>query len=131
METVSAGIRAEIRAADDRFESLFEQQDAADIAELYTDGGMLLPPGSKTVTGRNAIREFWQGAMDMGIKKARLEIVEIERHDRTVVELGRYELSGAGGESLDNGKYIVIWRSEGGAWKLHRDMWNSSVAAKE
>jgi hypothetical protein len=30
---------------------------------------------------------------------------------------------------LDQGKYIVIWKREKGQWKLHRDIFNSSVPA--
>ena len=28
---------------------------------------------------------------------------------------------------MDSGKFIVIWKQEGGQWKLHRDIWNSSM----
>ena len=27
---------------------------------------------------------------------------------------------------LDSGKYIVVWKREGDAWRWHRDIWNSS-----
>jgi hypothetical protein len=33
------------------------------------------------------------------------------------------------GSILDTGKYIVIWKRENGAWKWHRDIWNSSRPA--
>jgi ketosteroid isomerase-like protein len=29
--------------------------------------------------------------------------------------------------ALDKGKYIVIWKQEDGQWKLHRDIFNSSM----
>jgi ketosteroid isomerase-like protein len=38
-------------------------------------------------------------------------------------------LLGAGGTEADRGKYIVIWKNQGGLWKLHRDIWNSSKPA--
>jgi hypothetical protein len=31
------------------------------------------------------------------------------------------------GKVLDKGKYIVIWKKEDGTWKLHRDIWTTSV----
>jgi ketosteroid isomerase-like protein len=34
-----------------------------------------------------------------------------------------------GGQVIDNGKYVVLWRREAGQWKLHRDIWNSSQPA--
>jgi ketosteroid isomerase-like protein len=45
----------------------------------------------------------------------------------TAVEVGRYTLSGEGGQVLDTGKYVVIWKKEDDAWRYHRDIWNSSM----
>ena len=129
MTTQTTNIRDDIRKADDVFEKVFNQGDAAGIAELYTNDGMLLPTGSDFVQGKEAIRNFWQGAINMGIKEAKLDIVEVEVQGNVVVEVGHYQLKGAGGEVLDQGKYIVIWKQEGAQWKLHRDIWNTSRTA--
>jgi ketosteroid isomerase-like protein len=83
------------------------------------------------LTGRAAIQDFWQGAMQMGVKTARLESVEAEAQDQTAIETGRYILSGAGGQLLDQGKYLVVWQREDGQWKLHRDIWNTSAPAAQ
>ena len=71
-------------------------------------------PGSDFVTGTEAIQEFWQAVMDMGIKTATLESAELEVHGDNAIEVGRYSLGGEGGQVLDNGKYVVIWKQEGG-----------------
>jgi ketosteroid isomerase-like protein len=68
--------------------------------------------------------------MDMGIKTARLETVETEGHGDTAIEIGKYSLRGEAGKVFDNGKYVVIWKQEGDQWKLHRDIWNSSLPAQ-
>ena len=65
--------------------------------------------------------------MDMGIKTARLETVEAEGYADTAIEIGKYTLSGEAGNIMDRDKYVVIWKQEGGQWKLHRDIWNSSL----
>jgi ketosteroid isomerase-like protein len=126
MTTQTADIRSNIRTADDTFEQKFNQGDAAGVAALYSSEAMLLPPGSAVVKGNTAIRDFWQGAMNMGIKEAKLDIVEVEQQGDTAIEVGRYRLKGAGGEIMDEGKFIVVWKQEAGQWKLHRDIWNSS-----
>ena len=69
---------------------------------------------------------LWQAAMGMGIKEATLQTGEVEAHGDTAFEVGRFTLRGEGGHVLDQGKYIVIWKQEGGQWKFHRDIWNSS-----
>ena len=129
MTTSTTALHAAIRAADDNMESAFGQGDSEGIAGLYTEDGMLLPAGSDPVTGKPAIQAFWQGAMDTGIKGLGLEIVELEDHGSTAIEVGNYTLSSEGEEVIDRGKYIVIWKQEDGQWKLHRDIWNTNTPA--
>ncbi|KPK04105.1 MAG: hypothetical protein AMJ56_18035 [Anaerolineae bacterium SG8_19] len=107
----------------------FNRGDAAGMADLYTDDGQVLPPNSDFVIGKEAIQAFWQALMDMGIKEAKLDIVEVEEQDDLAVEVSKYTLQGEEGQVLDQGKYIVIWKREDGQWKLHRDIFNSSLPA--
>jgi len=129
MATQTTDIQNDIRTADDAFENNFRQGNAAAIAELYTNDGMLLPAGSDFVQGKEAIRDFWQGAMNMGIKEAKLDILEVDLQGNWAIERGRYQLSGTDGVVMDQGKYIVIWKQEQGQWKLHRDIWNTNRTA--
>ena len=118
-----------IAAADDQFMATFNSGDAAGVAALYTEQGQLLPPNADFMIGRQAIQAFWQGAMDMGIASAKIEIIEVEGHGDTAIEVSKYTLHAQGGEELDAGKFIVIWKRVGGEWKLHRDIFNSSKPA--
>ena len=121
-------IHSAIHALIENFESTFSRGNSADIADFYTDNGMLLPPESDLVQGKRDIEAFWQAAIDMGIKNVKLDIVEVEQHGDTAIEMSKYTLSSADDNLIDQGKGIVIWKYEGGAWKLHRDIWNSSIA---
>jgi uncharacterized protein (TIGR02246 family) len=122
-------IRTDILACNKAFMDAFAKGDAAGVAALYTGGGQLLPPNSDVVAGRDAIRAFWQGAMDLGLKKAALETVEVDSTSDTALEVGRYTLRAADGQIADAGKYMVVWKAESGTWRLHRDIWNSSRPA--
>ncbi len=124
-------VRAEIETANEAFITAFSQGDAAALAALYTTDGQLLPPHSDFVTGPDAIKTFWQGVMDMGIKEATLETVEAEARGDAATEIGKYTMLVEGGQVADSGKYIVTWKNEHGTWKLHRDIWNSSQPATE
>ena len=124
-------LRDMIAAADEKFMNAFNKGDAASIAALYTENGQLLPPNSDIITDKQAIQAFWQGAMDIGIKSAQLKIVEVESQGEVAIEVGHFVLQGGEGQVLDQGKYIVIWKQEDGAWKLWRDIWNSSMPASE
>jgi ketosteroid isomerase-like protein len=83
--------------------------------------------------GTDAIQAFWQGAMEMGVKEARLETLEVEVRDDLAYEVGKFELTvrPQGGEGAKiRGKYVVVWkREEGGGWKMHVDIWNGDSPA--
>lgn len=122
-------VRSLIRSCNEGFCSAFGRGSASEIAALYTVDAQLLPPNTEVVEGTNAIQEFWQGAIEMGLKGAKLESIEFLTLGDTAVEVGRYRLLVAGGNEADRGKYIVVWKNVRGMWKLHRDIWNSNKPA--
>ncbi|HJN09905.1 MAG TPA: SgcJ/EcaC family oxidoreductase [Pirellulaceae bacterium] len=129
MANTEANLRDAILAADQGFMQTFARGDAKAIATLYTNDGQLLPTHHDAVTGQEAIQEFWQVAIDSGIKTAQLDTIEVEGCGDTAIEVGKYRLGGEGEQLLDEGKYIVIWKRENGQWRLHRDIWNTSLPA--
>jgi uncharacterized protein (TIGR02246 family) len=122
-------IRDAIAAADDEFMTAFNRGDAAGVAALYTEAAHLMPPNSDFIVGREGIQAFWQGAMDMGIKAAKITISEVEEHGDTAIEVSTYALLGEGEQVLDEGKFIVVWKNEDDKWYLHRDIFNSNLPA--
>ncbi len=120
-------VRPAIEAANKKFEAAVSRGDGPGTAALYTAAGQLLPAQSDFVSGTQAIGQFWQAVYNSGIKGASLTTVEVEGHGNMAHEVGKYELRGADGKVLDHGKYVVIWRKEGASWKLHRDIWTTSV----
>ncbi len=123
------GPRAAIEAANAKFSADYAKGDAAAVAAHYTAAGQAFPPNGEIARGREAIQKLWKGAMDAGVKGVKLITLEVEAHGDTAHEVGTYVLVGEGGKTLDNGKYIVIWKRDGGLWKLHRDIWNTSMPA--
>ena len=127
----STDLRDAIATQNEQFMAAVKTGDAAGLAALYTENGQVLPPNSDFVTGQEAIESFWQAVMGMGVKEANLEIVEVEGQGDTAIEVSTFALLGEGEQVLDKGKYIVIWKQEDGQWKLHRDIFNSSMPAPE
>jgi uncharacterized protein (TIGR02246 family) len=127
MMQATGGLQAAIAAANQVFMQRVGEGDAAGLAALYTEQGQVLPPNGDFVTGREGIQAMWQSVMDMGIRGARMDIVEVEDHGNTAIEISKYTLFGEGGTTVDEGKYMVVWKVEGGEWKLHRDIFNSSM----
>jgi uncharacterized protein (TIGR02246 family) len=126
MEALSTDITDEIKNINSKFVSSFNQGDALGVASLYTKTALLLPAGTDTVQGREAIGQFWQNTLDSGVQAITLDTVEVEQMELTTIELGHYTLSAGGGQLLDNGKYMVVWKRENDQWKIQKDIWNSN-----
>jgi ketosteroid isomerase-like protein len=77
------------------------------------------------VVGGDAIRGFWEGALNSGLSGGTLETVAFEEHGDVAIEWGVYTME-MGGQS-DAGKYVVVHRRQpDGSWKMGIDIWNSS-----
>jgi uncharacterized protein (TIGR02246 family) len=123
VESIKDAIASAIRT----FAEAFGRGDAAAVAAWYSTDATLLPPDQQMLKGRDAIQSFWQGAMSMGITEAELETVEVEVRDDIAYEVGRFVMTirPEGGDAAKmTGKYVVVWKQEGGSWKMHVDIWN-------
>ncbi len=116
--------RAGIEATNTQWMATFSQGDAAGVAACYTEDAQLMPPNGEIVSGREALQEGFQGLIEGGFK-LQLETTEVEGHGDTAHEVGTYTMA-IDGETVDEGKYIVIWKNVDGQWKLHRDIFNSN-----
>ncbi len=118
--------RAGIETTNQQWMAAFSKGDAAGVAACYTEDAQLLPPNSEIVSGREAVQANYQETMNAGLN-VRLESVELESHGDTAYEVGRAITTGEDGQTIDESKYIVIWKKVGDAWKLHRDIFNSNL----
>jgi uncharacterized protein (TIGR02246 family) len=120
-------VRAAIEEGNKQWSAALSRGDSAAMAALYTPNAQLFPTHSDIVSGTEAIQKFWQGVITSGIKGATLTTLEVDGPGDTAYEVGKYTLTGEGGKVLDSGKYVVVWKREQGKWRLHRDIWNSSM----
>ncbi|MCB0731806.1 MAG: DUF4440 domain-containing protein, partial [Ignavibacteriae bacterium] len=127
IQTQTYNIHSTIRAISDSFESTFSSGDLNKITDFYTKNGMLLPSGTDFIKGKQDIKEYWRSAMNIGIKFIKIDIIEIEQHGNTAIEMSNYTLFGSDKKVFDAGKGLVIWKNKDDSWKMHRDIWNSSL----
>ena len=118
--------RAAIAAVNQQFMDAVERKDAAGIAALYTEDAKVLPPGSPPVEGRAALEQLFAG-MTQGIGRVQIDTVELMAHGDMAHEQEALTFFDASGAEVDEGKAIVIWKKVGEDWRLHRDIFNSSV----
>jgi uncharacterized protein (TIGR02246 family) len=125
----AATAKAAVDAANKAFTSALQKRDAAAIGALYTTNAEAFPPNGDIVRGRAAIQKMWQGVLDSGVASADLATLEVHADGNLAYEVGTYTMNGKDAKPLDKGKYVVVWMKEDGAWKIHRDIWNTSMAA--
>ncbi len=129
-EMIHENVREAIEEADRKFMALYKAGDSAGVAALYSEDPVLMPPGMDFVRGKEAIQQTFEAFRSMGVAELVFDIVEVDHCADHAIEMSTFKLLGAGSQLLDQGKYIVVWKHERGEWKLHRDIFNSSMPPK-
>ncbi|KAH7710369.1 hypothetical protein AAVH_22349 [Aphelenchoides avenae] len=116
----NAGVPGEIRHYFDDFEEAVKENNAARVANFYTENAVLA--SNKTVVvGRKAIADFWSRVFKKGFKslKYNLETVEPRGEADWAVAIGTFE---ADGILHASGPFSKLFRKENGRWlsDLHR-----------
>ncbi len=127
------GVRTAIETANKQFIAALNRGDAAAVAAMYSADARLLPPNGRMSEGRQAVQQFWQGAIGAGVKLVSLETLHVKSQGNLAFEVGRFTLTvpaAGGATTTDTGKYVVVWEREGGKWKLATDIWNSDAPAQ-
>jgi len=114
-----------------QFEKSYNQGDAEGLASLYSEGAKILPPNMDIVEGRSAIQTYWQGALDMGIKSFKGEMIDADFSGNLGYFVGKYILYDNDNQELDQGRWISVLNNIDGKWKVHRDIFHSSIPLEE
>jgi uncharacterized protein (TIGR02246 family) len=111
-----------------QFSAAYVRGDADAMTNLYTADAVLFPERSAAIAGRDAIRRYWTLPRGRRVTRHVLSPARITVDGRHAYDYGTFEIAGerdgvAWGPF--HGKYVVVWRREGDAWRMHLDMWNS------
>ena len=115
-----------LKAMQDVWQSAFDAEDSAALAAIYAEDGALMPPNSNTVIGRTDIEAFWADFQASGIGVEGKD-TEVYAHGDVGYEVGTYTVTDAGGATIDEGKYVEIWRQVDCKWQIYRGIWNSNL----
>lgn len=122
----SAGVKAEIEAANREFMARVAKGYGDEVAALYAPDAKLLPPNAPAVTGRAAIAAYWESLIDSGVAELVITTEEVVASKDVATEISSVKVKGKDTTLLDEGKAIVVWRKIDGRWMLWRDIFNSS-----
>jgi len=120
-----------IRDTTRRFMEAFNRGDVEAAVEFYTDDAKFLHPNTEIVSGKQAIKEFFETGRAFGLRRFYLTSVEIGYDGNLAYERGviTIEMEPEGGQATtDTGKYLVVMKRQAdSSWKVAVDIWNSDL----
>jgi uncharacterized protein (TIGR02246 family) len=124
-------IEQDIKDVTMRFGEAFNRGDVAAAVEFYTDDAKFLHPNTEIVSGKQAIKEFFETGRAFGLRRINFESIEVGYDGDLAYERGviNMDLEPEGGQAMvDKGKYLVVMKRQAdGSWKVAVDIWNSDL----
>jgi uncharacterized protein (TIGR02246 family) len=124
--------RSAIESAGKAFVEAYNRGDIPAVARTYAEDAIAFPPDGDMVKGRAAIEALWKGIRDTGVKTVDFEVIDVTSSGNLAAETGiaTLQVQGMGAvETTLKVKYVVVWKKQGGSWKIIRDIWNSMAPA--
>jgi len=114
-----------------RYAEAFNRGDVAAAVEFYTEDATFLHPNAEIITGKQAIKEFFETGRAFGLSRINFEGLEAGYDGNLAYERGIVimDIKPEGGQALtDTGKYLVVMKRQAdGPWKVAVDIWNSDL----
>ena len=114
-----------IRGATSTLETAFNAKEVDKILTLYTENSVFMPPNKPLLRGRASLKGFYDGMMNAGSKDLKLTPADVAGHGPLAYESGSYSMTN--GTVPDRGKYLFIFRSMNGNWKIEYASWSSDL----
>jgi uncharacterized protein (TIGR02246 family) len=128
----SSGAVPEIAKVSDAYVKASLAADAKTIAALYTEDAVEMPPNQPMVRGRAAIEQYYTKQFGGSAKLQSFTLTKIESKASGDIgyEVGTYRQTITDGQHPmnDAGKYTVVMKQTGGAWKVAYAIYNSDTA---
>ena len=123
---------AAIQAVDAVFVKAYNSGDVDTVVAQYADHAVLQPPGAPAAEGKSAIHTFFATDIPAAAKEGAQFVLNPGAQGGFSGDLGwssgTFVIKGNGGQVLDKGKYLSVYRKIGGKWLYVRDTWNSDGA---
>lgn len=97
------------------------------VNTLYTEDAVQLPPDRDMIRGREQIKEYHSGAIQMGFEDAVLTERKVSVSGDVAYEIGNYveKFHPKGKEVMEiRGKYLSVFKRTADGWKIDREIWN-------
>lgn len=97
------------------------------LDDSFAMDAKILPPNAPAVIGHEAISKVNVAWVGFGITKFEQEINALYGNQDYMIDEGTYEIIYGPENTVEVGKYINIWKQEGGKWKMLTNIWNTNA----
>ena len=119
--------RKVIEENNERFTRAHVTGDSALIDNMFTEDARVLPPGADPVIGRAAIAELTSQYILSGVTEFREETTDFYGNEDLLIDQGSYVMVYGKEKTVEKGKYLNVWKKEGGIWKIYSNIWNTNA----
>jgi len=102
----------------------YNAKDAPKLAGFYAETAVYMPPNQPRAKGRAAIEAHFKQEFQQGFTNLKLTPVESAISGSQAYEAGTATITAPGGRT-ENGKYLVVFKQVGDAWKIMYDVNNT------
>jgi len=121
------GVPAEVVA---RFLGAMDEFDPETLRSLFTENAKLMPPNVASVTGGDAIVEYYKGSLADELDFEFAQDAQGMSGGLAATE-GTYKVKNLlTGEYIEEGKWMAVWVKAGADWKIARLMSNTDSAVR-
>ncbi len=124
----TAAVKAKLDSMNVNYHDRFRDSTPTYFAARYTADACVMAPDMPRVCGIDGITAFYWNNGDSQTTTLDIKGEEVSGTEKEVTEVGNYRVLDDEGTEMDKGKFIAIYRNEGGAWKVHREIWNSDIS---
>ncbi len=121
---------ATIRRAGEDWARHWNAGELDEVAALYAEDAVYLPPHHEAVHGRDAIREYLKAPIRHGVSDLAFDVTYIKQQGPVAWDVGTYRMTvphADGTKKEDHGKYLSVWKRVGRNWLLAADAWSSDL----
>jgi ketosteroid isomerase-like protein len=122
-----AAMRKVIEENNLRFTRAHVTGDQALIDAMFTQDARSLPPESEPVIGRAAISKLTADYIAFGVAEFSEETTDFYGNEELLIDQGNYVMVYGKDKTTEKGKYLNVWKQEGGTWKIYSNVWNTNA----
>ncbi len=118
-----------IQEKTNRFTASHISKDTAYLNNIFSIDAKSYPPNSDAVVGRADIAKLNFDWVNYGIHEFKETSISFYGNEEYLIDEGTYYLRYGDEHTIDEGKYINIWKKESSDWKIVSNIWNTSLPA--